>query len=79
MNSPARQPPERAAVELAGAGEHHGLGGHVEPGRERLGREQHLDQALLEEQLDGLLQDRQQSRVVDADAAAQGREQTRET
>ena len=40
-------PAEAAAVELARVGEDHGLGWHVEPRREGLRGEQHLQGAAL--------------------------------
>ena len=42
------QPPELGAVKLAGAGEHHGAGRHVQPRAERLRGAQHAEEALRE-------------------------------
>jgi hypothetical protein len=53
------QPAEGAAVELACSGEHNRLRGHVEADRERLGREEDLEEALLKQDLDHLLQNRE--------------------
>lgn len=60
---------ELAAVELADVCEDDRLGGHVEADGERLGGEEDLDEALLEEDLDDLFEDGEQAAVVDADAA----------
>ena len=70
-----RERPEFFAVKLADVVEDDRLGRHVEADRERLGRKEHLDQALLEENLDDLLENRQQAAVVDSDAAFEERQQ----
>lgn len=71
---PGGDPAEAVPVPLAHIGEDDGLGGHVEPDAERLGGEEALEQALLEQDLDHLAQDGQQPRVVDADPAPQHRQ-----
>ena len=68
------QPSKVLAVELAHARKDHGLGGHVEAHGEGLGRKERLDQALLEQDLDHLLEDRQQARVMDSDTTFQQRQ-----
>lgn len=64
-----REVAEVLAVELAHGREDDGLGGHVQSDREGLGREEDLDEALLEEDLDDLLEDGEQASVMDSDAA----------
>ena len=49
----------------------HRLGRHVDAHCKRLRGKQDLEQALLEKDLNHLLQNRQQTTVVDADATAQ--------
>mmetsp|Transcript_20675 Transcript_20675/g.66543 ORF Transcript_20675/g.66543 Transcript_20675/m.66543 type:complete len:612 (-) Transcript_20675:398-2233(-) len=66
--------PEGGAVELGQLGEDDGLGGHVEAHGEGLGREEELDEPLLEEDLDELLEQRQEPRVVDGDAPLEQRQ-----
>lgn len=62
---------ELVAVPLLHGGEHDGAGGHVETDTKRLGRKEHLEQALLEQDLNDLLENRQQAAMMDADPAAQ--------
>ncbi len=66
---PRRDRHARLAVELLELLEHHRAGGHVHAERERLGREDDLQQLLLEELLDDLLERRQHAGVVRGDAA----------
>src|SRR5665648_82561 len=51
--------------------QHHRPGGHVDAQRERLGGEDHLHEATGEQLLDGLLEQREQTRVVRGDAPLQ--------
>jgi len=66
-----RQVAELVAVPLLHGGEHDGARGHVEANTKCLCRKEHFEQALLEQDLNDLLENRQQSAMVDADAAAQ--------
>ena len=59
-------------VELHQLLEHHGPGRHVDPQREGLGREHHLEQSACEEPLDHGLQQRQHPGVVRAVAVQHG-------
>ncbi len=59
------------AVPLVELLEHDRAGGHVDAEREGLGREDGPDQALGEQLLDDLLEDREHARVVGGDAASQ--------
>ena len=54
----------RVAVELGRLLEHHGAGRHVDPQRQRLGGEDHLDQPGREQLLDDRAEQRQHPRVV---------------
>ena len=65
----ARERREADAVELGERRDDARAGGHVEPERQRLGREHDLDEALLEELLDDLLGVRQQPGVVHRESA----------
>ena len=62
-------PPLRS---LGERGDHGAARGHVDAGRQGLGREDHLHETLLEELLDQLLPGRQDSGVVGRNAAQQG-------
>mmetsp|Transcript_9303 Transcript_9303/g.15939 ORF Transcript_9303/g.15939 Transcript_9303/m.15939 type:complete len:218 (+) Transcript_9303:828-1481(+) len=64
-------PAKVLAVELADVREDDGPGGHVEAHREGLCRKERLDETLLEKDLDDLLEDRQQTRVMDADSSTE--------
>ena len=64
-------PSEVLPVELPDGGEDDCLGGHVQPHGEGLGREEHLEPPLLEQQLDDFFDDRQQASVVHAYALLQ--------
>mmetsp|Transcript_99450 Transcript_99450/g.221922 ORF Transcript_99450/g.221922 Transcript_99450/m.221922 type:complete len:392 (-) Transcript_99450:906-2081(-) len=61
------------AIPLASVREHHGLCRHVDTHGKGLCGEQHLDQRLLEQDLNDLFQHRQQAAVVDPQATAQKR------
>ena len=65
----------RDAVVLRQSAETHRFGGHVHADREGLGGEQHFDVPGREEHFDHFLQERQQSRVVNADALTEQRQQ----
>ncbi len=64
---------ERHAVELAQAREHRRPRGHVDPERERLGREEELQEPRREHPLDELLVDREHPGVVVRDPAPRHR------
>ncbi len=66
---PRRDRHARLAVELLELLEHDRARGHVDAERQRLGREDDLDQLALEEVLDDLLERRQQTGVMRGDAA----------
>ena len=57
------------AVKLPGAGEKDGSGGHVKPHGESFGGEQSLDESFAEQNLDRFFQNRQQTRMMNSDAA----------
>ena len=59
------------AIPLGNLGENDSLGRHVETDREGLSREENLDQRLLEENLNSLLENRQQTRMMDTDTTLQ--------
>jgi hypothetical protein len=59
------------ALELPQVLDHDGARRHVDPERQRLGREHELDEPLLEQLLDGLLEHRQHPGVVRRDAGGE--------
>lgn len=72
MNVLARlQEPKLGAIVFLNRIEHDRARGHIYAHGERLGGEQHLDQAHLKQQLDDLFHDRQYATVVNANAARQ--------
>lgn len=73
--SPPTNPSEALPIKLANVGEYHGPGRHVETESKSFRGKQGLDQPLREQDLNGLLEDRQQTRVMDANASFQQRQQ----
>ncbi len=67
------------ALELHDVVDHHALGRHVDPERQRLRGEHDLDEPLLEQVLHGLLEQRQHPRVVGGDARPRAPPGTRRT
>ena len=67
------------ALELPEVLDHDALGGHVDPQREGLRREDHLHEPFLEQLLDRLLEHGEHARVVGGDAGGQGLEELRES
>lgn len=67
-------PSKFLSIELSGRGEQDRSSGHVQSHTERFRGEQRLDQPFAEEDLDGFLDDRQQSGVMDADTFLQQRQ-----
>jgi hypothetical protein len=65
----SRQVAEIFAVEFSNRSEHDRFRGHVESDREGFGREQDFDESFLEQDLDHLFQDGQESSVMDSDPA----------
>ena len=71
VDSPGVSSSGRSPCHLVSRSMATGPGGHVDPQRQRLGGEHHLDQALGEQLLDRLLEQRQHAGVVAGHPAAQ--------
>jgi hypothetical protein len=65
---------EVATVEFTNGGEDDSFGGHVETDGERLGGEEDLEETFLEEDLDDLFEDGEETTVMDSDTALEERQ-----